>query len=109
MMLKILDGHQCKGKVNWLNSDKLDRLRWAHAQKVVNGYPLVVKTTNPKVSHLEYLVNIFNQENALTKWTTQVMVSYTVTFVYTATVQVSASHIPLKNVKINAIRSQKNE
>ena len=25
-----------EGKVNWLNSDKLDRLRRAHAQKVVN-------------------------------------------------------------------------
>ena len=29
-----------EGKVNWLNSDKLDRLRRAHAQKVVNGIPL---------------------------------------------------------------------
>ena len=69
--------------------------------------PLVVKTTNAKVSHWAYLVNIFNQENALTKWTTQVMVSYTITSVHTATVQVSASHILFKNVEIDAIRSQK--
>ena len=29
-----------EGKVNWLNCDKLDRLRWVHAQKVVNCSPL---------------------------------------------------------------------
>ena len=26
-----------EGKVNWLMSDKLDHLRQAHAQKIVNG------------------------------------------------------------------------
>ena len=59
-----------EGKVNWLMSDKLDRLRRAHPQKVMTN-PSKAKWT-VKV----YPVNSFKQVNALISLTTLLVTSY---------------------------------
>ena len=51
-----------EGKVNWLMSDKLDRLRRAHAQKIVNGQWVVAKARQ-NLNHKVYLANSFKMHS----------------------------------------------
>ena len=86
-----------EGKVKWLMSDKLDRLRPAHAQKInvkVNGNTSNGQTNKLKDESQGVLTNTFRQVNTHIKWTIQAMGSCTVISALTVTVQVSIFHIP---------------
>ena len=68
-----------EGKVNWLMSDKLDRLRRVYAQKIV----INPSTTHPSRGHMDIqgmICKVF-QTGKYKKVTTQLMASCTPIFV----------------------------